>query len=174
MPFTDPVPQADALADTVPSAPTWRQRVPVPAAEETMRFVVEAVVAVIIVVEAYGKTEAVVVVAVYLPAVRLPMKVLAPEKVLLSERRVVEAVLSVPVIVTGDEPRIVCVEHETEPEHDAVVVAWVPTNPSVPEYRSPDRPVSRTGPFSVEEALVNRPLLKPTVVEVEFRLPWNG
>lgn len=28
-----------------------------------------------------------------------------------------------PVIVTGDEPRIVNVEHETVPEHEALVVA---------------------------------------------------
>ena len=38
-----PVPHALALAETVPSAPTWRQRVPEPPAEETRRFVVDAV-----------------------------------------------------------------------------------------------------------------------------------
>jgi hypothetical protein len=38
-----PVPQAAAVAESVPSAPTWRQRVPTPPAEETMRFVVDAV-----------------------------------------------------------------------------------------------------------------------------------
>lgn len=48
------VAHALAFADTVPSAPTWRQRVPVPPADETMRFVDEAVVAEIIVVEANG------------------------------------------------------------------------------------------------------------------------
>jgi hypothetical protein len=37
------VPQAAAVAESVPSAPTWRQRVPVPPADERMRFVVEAV-----------------------------------------------------------------------------------------------------------------------------------
>ena len=50
----EPVPHAEALAVTVPSAPTWRQRVPVPPADETTRLVVEAVVAVMAVVEAYG------------------------------------------------------------------------------------------------------------------------
>jgi hypothetical protein len=49
-----PEPHADAFAETVPSAPTSRQRVPEPPAEETMRFVDEAVVAEIIVVLAYG------------------------------------------------------------------------------------------------------------------------
>ena len=46
-----------------------------------------------------------------------------PENVLLSERSVVEAVLSVPVSVIGDEPMIVNEEHDTLPEHEAVVVA---------------------------------------------------
>jgi hypothetical protein len=39
----EPVPHAEAFAETVPSAPTWRQRVPTPPALEITRFVVEAV-----------------------------------------------------------------------------------------------------------------------------------
>ena len=50
-----PAPHAAAVALKVPSGPTWTQRVPVPPAEESMRLVVEAVVAVIAVVEALLK-----------------------------------------------------------------------------------------------------------------------
>ena len=67
-----PAPQAEALAVTVPSGPTWRQRVPVPPAEETIRLVVEAVTDVSMVVEAYGKEEVPMPVTVSVPvAVRL-------------------------------------------------------------------------------------------------------
>jgi len=64
VPLPPPPPelQADRAADTVPSAPTCRQRVPVPAVEEMMRLVVEAVPDTVkAVVDAYGKTEAVLV-----------------------------------------------------------------------------------------------------------------
>ena len=44
-------------------------------------------------------------------------------QVLRSESSVVEAVLSVAVMVTGLEPRMVKLVHEAEPEHEAVVVA---------------------------------------------------
>jgi len=51
--------QPDVAAETVPSAPTCRQRVPVPPVEEMTRLVVEATEAVRAVVEAYGKIDAV-------------------------------------------------------------------------------------------------------------------
>lgn len=47
-----PEPQAEALAEIVPSAPNWAQRVPEPPAEDTIRFVVEAYPVLIAVVEA--------------------------------------------------------------------------------------------------------------------------
>src|SRR4051812_16785521 len=56
MPLDEP--QPDAVAETVPSVATCKQRVPVPPAEETMRFVVDAFVEVIAVVEANGRIEA--------------------------------------------------------------------------------------------------------------------
>jgi len=51
-----PEPHAEPVADTVPSALAWRQREPVPPSDDTVRFVVEARVAVTLVVEAYGAT----------------------------------------------------------------------------------------------------------------------
>ena len=59
LPPPNPEPQADALAETVPSVPTCRQRVEAPFKPETIRFVVDATAAVIMVVEAYGNDEAV-------------------------------------------------------------------------------------------------------------------
>ena len=50
-------------------------------------------------------------------------KVLVPEKVLSSVRRVEEAVLSVAEMTAGVVPRIVKAEHEAAPEQEAVVVA---------------------------------------------------
>ena len=65
-------PQAAALAVSVPSAATCTQRVPTPPALERMKFVVEAVVAEIAVVEAYGKVDAIVEVAKKLLAETVP------------------------------------------------------------------------------------------------------
>ena len=53
------------------------------------------------------------------------VKLLMPVQVLASERRVEEAVESVEVIVTGDEPIMVKESQEVEPEQEAVVVATV-------------------------------------------------
>jgi hypothetical protein len=53
------------------------------------------------------------------------VKLLIPEKVLLSVRRVDEAVRSVPVKVIGEEPKVVNSEQDTEPEHETEVVAMV-------------------------------------------------
>ena len=47
-------PQAPAVAETVPSAATWRQRVLEPPAEETMRLVVEAVLKVCVPVHTFA------------------------------------------------------------------------------------------------------------------------
>lgn len=55
-----------------------------------------------------------------------------PLQKLVSDSRVVLAVLSVPVIVIGDEPRTVNPEHDTEPEQEAVVVEVVLTSPVEP------------------------------------------
>jgi hypothetical protein len=49
-----------------------------------------------------------------------------------SDSSVDEAVLSVPDIVIGVEPSTVNPEHDTEPEHEAEVVAVVDTNPVEP------------------------------------------
>jgi len=92
-----PEPQAEALAETVPSVPTWRQRVPVPPKPETIRLVVEAVVAVIMVVDAYGKVEAPMPVTVSVPvAVRLASERL-PENKLLPWTESVDAGVVVPM-----------------------------------------------------------------------------
>ena len=56
-PFAEP--HALAVAESVPSLPTCRQRVPTPPADERMRFVDEAVVAVTIVVDANGIFDAI-------------------------------------------------------------------------------------------------------------------
>lgn len=77
-----PVPQAEALADTVPSELTWRQRVDAPPRPETMRLVVEAVVAVMAVVEAYGRVEALVEVAVIQATVGEVEETKAPESLM--------------------------------------------------------------------------------------------
>ncbi len=149
-----PVPQAEAFAAIEPSGLTCKHRTEAPPKAETNRFVDDAVVAEIAVVEAYGKTEAVVVVAVKLPAVRLPKNVFWPDQALLSLRSVDEAVLSVPVIVTGEEPNTVKEAHDAEPEHDAVVVAVVPTRPPDPTYKAPsERVESLRDPLTVEDAL---------------------
>ena len=71
-----------------------------------------------------------------------------PLQKLVSDNNVVEAVESVPVIVTGDEPSTVNPVHDTEPEHDAEVVAVVFTIPLVPVYASP---CDRVGSLNVPE-----------------------
>jgi hypothetical protein len=51
--------KVEALAETVPSVPTWRQRVDAPPRLEMTKLVVEAVPETVsAVVEAYGKVEA--------------------------------------------------------------------------------------------------------------------
>lgn len=65
------------------------------------------------------------------------MNLFSPVNVFASLSSVVDAVESVPVIVTGDEPRTVNPEHDTEPEHEAVVVAVVDTSPFDPTYARP-------------------------------------
>jgi len=52
-----------------------------------------------------------------------PANVFPPVQVLKSARSVVEAVLSVEVMVMGEEPKTVKAVHEVAPEHEAVVVA---------------------------------------------------
>jgi hypothetical protein len=51
------------------------------------------------------------------------LNLFTPEKKLVSDSSVDEAVLSVDVIVTGAEPRATNEVHDVEPEHDTVVVA---------------------------------------------------
>jgi hypothetical protein len=63
------------------------------------------------------------------------VNLLSPLQKLESESRVDEA--DEPEIVTGVEPITVNPVHDTEPEHEAVVVAAVDTNPFVPVYARP-------------------------------------
>ena len=92
-----------------------------------------------------------------------------PVQLLVSDRRVVEAVESVPVIVTGAEPSTVKPEHDTEPEQLAVVVAVVDSSPPDPTNVSPcDSEVSLRADENVDEAVENIPLVKPIVVDVEL------
>jgi hypothetical protein len=92
-----------------------------------------------------------------------------PEKKLVSERSVDEAVESVAVIVTGDEPMIVNCEHDADPEHDAVVVAIVERRPVLPTYVRPcDRDDSLSAEPNVDEAVENKPPPKPMAVDVEL------
>ena len=96
------------------------------------------------------------------------MKRLTPEKVFASERRVEEAVESVLVMVTGEEPTMVKLEQEVEPEQEAVVVAVVVTRPPEPTYARPcESEESRSAEDIVEEAVERKPLEKPMVVVVE-------
>jgi hypothetical protein len=97
------------------------------------------------------------------------VKICRPVKVFVSEKSVVEAVESVPVIVTGEEPMIVKPEHETEPEQAADVVAIVETSPVEPTYVRPcESEVSRSADENVELAVENNPPPKPMAVEVEL------
>ena len=55
----------------------------------------------------------------------------------MSLRRVVEAVESVPVMVTGEEPKATKDVQEALPLQETVVVAVVERSPSLPVYRTP-------------------------------------
>ena len=71
------------------------------------------------------------------------------------------------MIVIGAEPNATNPVHDVEPEHDTVVVAVVPTTPVEPMYATPcPRDDSRRGPENVDEAVENRPLVNPIVVDV--------
>lgn len=84
-----------------------------------------------------------------------------------SASNVVDAVLSVLVIVTGAEPSATNDVHDVEPEHDTVVVAVVPTSPVEPTYDRPcDSDVSLSGPENVDDAVEKIPLVNPIVVPV--------
>jgi hypothetical protein len=103
------------------------------------------------------------------------LNLLIPEKKLVSDSRVVDAVESVPVIVTGAEPSTVNPVHDTEPEHDAVVVAVVDTSPVEPMYANPcDRDDSRSADENVDDAVENRPPVRPSVVDVLAPYDVNG
>ena len=92
-----------------------------------------------------------------------------PVQLLVSDSKVVDAVLSVPVIVTGAEPITVKPEHDTEPEHVADVVAVVLRSPVDPTYVNPcDRDVSRSADPNVDEAVENKPPVNPITVDVEL------
>ncbi len=95
------------------------------------------------------------------------MKLLIPENVFESDNRVVDAVLSVDVIVIGADPKATNDEHDVEPEHDTVVVAVVLSSPVDPTYAIPcDRDGSLSAPENVDDAVENRPPVRPSVVEV--------
>jgi len=97
------------------------------------------------------------------------LNLFSPEKKLVSERSVDDAVLSVPVIVTGAEPSTVNPVHDTEPEHVADVVAVVLSSPVDPTYVSPcDRDVSLSADPNVELAVEKKPPRRPSVVDVEL------
>jgi len=90
-----------------------------------------------------------------------------PDQEFESDSSVDDAVRSVDVIVIGAEPNATKDVHDVEPEHDTVVVAVVPTNPVDPMYATPcDRDDSRRGPENVDDAVENRPLVNPIVVDV--------
>jgi len=92
-----------------------------------------------------------------------------PDQKLVSDRSVVEAVESVPVIVIGAEPNATNPVHDVEPEHVTVVVAVVPTTPVEPTYATPcPRDDSRRGPENVDDAVEKNPLSSPSVVDVEL------
>ena len=98
-----------------------------------------------------------------------PVNWLVFENVLKSASSVVEAVLSVPVIVTGAPPSTVKPEHDTEPEQVAEVVAVVLSSPVEPTYVKPcDRDVSLRLDENVDDAAENRPLVNPNTELVEM------
>ncbi len=92
-----------------------------------------------------------------------------------SDNRVVDAVESVDVIVIGAEPNATNDVHDVEPEHDTVVVAVVPTSPVDPTYAIPcDSDGSLSGPENVDDAVENRPPVRPSVVDVLAPYAVNG
>ncbi len=145
----------DALGtlDTVSDPPTFDSPVPsrdVNVEPPTVKFVVEAVVNEPYVVDDRAN-------------------LFSPEKKLVSERSVVEAVESVVVIVIGAEPSTVNDVHVDEPAHDTDVVATVLSNPFVPTNVSPcDSDERYTDDPNVDDAVENRPLANPIVVDVEL------
>lgn len=104
------------------------------------------------------------------------LNLFTPEKKLVSDSSVVDAVLSVDVIVTGAEPRATNDVHDVEPEHDTVVVAVVLTSPVEPTYVRPcDRDESLRADANVDEAVDRSPLTPSTdVVELPHDCDVNG
>ena len=95
------------------------------------------------------------------------LNLFTPVQKLVSASRVVDAVLSVDVIVIGAEPNATNDVHDVEPVHDTVVVAVVLTSPPVPRYATPcPSDDSRSGPENVDDAVENIPLVNPIVVDV--------
>ena len=87
-----------------------------------------------------------------------PLNLFEFVNVLKSPNRVVDAVLSVPVIVTGAEPSTVKPVHDTDPEHVADVVAVVERSPVEPTYVRPcDSEVNLRLDPNVEEAVEKIP-----------------
>jgi len=103
------------------------------------------------------------------------LNLFTPLQKLVSASNVVEAVLSVDVIVIGAEPNATNCVHDVEPEHDTVVVAVVLSSPPVPRYATPcDSDDSRSGPENVDDAVENRPPVRPSVVDVLAPYAVNG
>ncbi len=97
------------------------------------------------------------------------MNLFVPDQKLVSDSRVVEAVLSVPVIVIGAEPNATNDVHDVEPAQDTVVVAVVLTSPVEPTYATPcPSDDSLSGPENVDDAVEKIPLVNPIVVDVEL------
>ena len=92
-----------------------------------------------------------------------------PVQLFVSASSVDDAVLSVPVIVTGAPPITVKPEHDTEPEQLAVVVAVVDSSPPDPTNVRPlDSEVSLRLDENVDDAVENSPFSRPSVVVVEL------
>ena len=104
------------------------------------------------------------------------LNLFTPEKKLVSDSSVDEAVLSVDVIVIGAEPRATNEVHDVEPEHDTVVVAVVLTSPVEPTYVRPcDRDESLRLDANVDDAVDRRPETPSTdVVELPHDCDVNG
>ena len=113
----DTVSMLDEFDSPVPSRPTN-------VCPPSIRLVVEAVVKDPYVVDEYE-------------SVVSAENTFGPENVFESDSSVVEAVESVPVIVTGAEPSTVKPAHDTDPEQEAVVVAVVLSSPVEPTYARP-------------------------------------
>ncbi len=86
----------------------------------------------------------------------------------MSARRVDDEVESVPVMVTGLEPKATNDEQEALPEQETVVVAVVERSPPLPVYRTPcDSDESLRGALIVDDAVEKNPFRSPKVVVVE-------